>query len=107
MKKSFSLLFTILLLSIFSYLSIKLLETKSFRSKSIQSQYLYIQAKNHNKFLKEYLKSIDLKDINKIEIKDKSFFIYANIKKINSKYFIQTYIRAKNQNISLYDKFYK
>ena len=59
MKKSFSLLITIFLLSIFSYLAISILETKSLRNTNLQNQYLYIQANNHKEFLKAYIKTLD------------------------------------------------
>ena len=73
MKKSFSLLITIFLLSIFSYLAISILETKSLRNTNLQNQYLYIQANNHKEFLKAYIKTLDLKDINHLRIEDNIF----------------------------------
>ena len=47
----------------FSVLDIFILETKSLRAENLTNQYLYIQAKNHKNFLKEYLKNIDLNGI--------------------------------------------
>ena len=60
MKKSYTLLITIVLITFFSVFSIFILETKSLRAENLTNQYLYIQAKNHKNFLKEYLTSIDL-----------------------------------------------
>ena len=81
MKKSYTLLITIVLITFFSVFSIFILETKSLRAENLTNQYLYIQAKNHKNFLKEYLNSIDLTNINDFEIEDDLFDIYAKIEK--------------------------
>ncbi|WP_205588713.1 hypothetical protein [Poseidonibacter antarcticus] len=108
MKKSFTLLITVFLLSIFSYLAISILETKSLRNTNLQNQYLYIQAKNHKEFLKSYINSIDLTDITHLEIKDNIFNIYADIiKESNSSYTINLFVKAKEFDISLHEKFIK
>lgn len=99
MKKSFSLLMTLVLISVFSYLLIYIMQTKSIQSKNLQNQYLYIQAKNHMSFFKEYLKSIDLKDINNLKIDDDIFDIYANINKEK----IDMFVKAKSYDISIYE----
>ncbi|WP_154656344.1 hypothetical protein [Aliarcobacter faecis] len=51
MKKAYTLLLTILLLTIFSYVSLQILQTKAIKSENIKNQFLYIQAKNHLSFL--------------------------------------------------------
>ena len=107
MKKSFSLLITIFLLSIFSYLAISILETKSLRNTNLQNQYLYIQANNHKEFLKAYVETLDLKDINHLKIEDNIFDIYANINKKVSSYEIDLFVKAKDFNISLHERFTK
>ena len=107
MKKSFSLLITIFLLSIFSYLAISILETKSLRNTNLQNQYLYIQANNHKEFLKAYVETLDLKDINHLKIEDNIFDIYANINKKVSSYEIDLFVKAKEFNISLHERFTK
>lgn len=55
MKKSYTLFITIVLITLFSYLSISILETKALRSENLSNQYLNIQAKNHMIFFKDYL----------------------------------------------------
>ena len=60
MKKAYTLLISIVLITIFSYLAISILETKSLRSTNLSNQYLYIQGKNHLDFFKSYLLNIDL-----------------------------------------------
>ena len=107
MKKSFSLLITIFLLSIFSYLAISILETKSLRNTNLQNQYLYIQANNHKEFLKAYIKTLDLKDINHLRIEDNIFNIYATIKEKTSSYEINLFVKAKEFNISLHERINK
>jgi len=108
MKKSFTLLITIFLLSIFSYLTISILETKSLRNTNLKNQYLYIQAKNHKEFLKSYINSIDLQDISKLKIEDEVFNIYAQIENSsNSIYTIHLYVEAKEFDISIHEVFTK
>jgi hypothetical protein len=107
MIKSFSLLVTLFLLSIFSYLALSILETKSLRNTNLQNQYLYIQAKNHKEFLKEYIKSIDLENIKHFSIEDKSFNIYSLIKKRENDYEIDLFVKSKIFNISIHEKIIK
>ena len=107
MKKSFSLLITIFLLSIFSYLAVSILETKSLRNTNLQNQYLYLQAKNHKEFLKAYINSIDLNDIEHLNIKDDFFEIYAVIKKKTNFLEIDLYVKSKKFDISLHENIQK
>ena len=107
MKKSYTLLITIVLITFFSVFSIFILETKSLRAENLTNQYLYIQAKNHKNFLKEYLKNIDLNGINDFEIEDDLFDIYAKIEKNDSTFTINTFVKAKEYNISLHEQFIK
>ena len=107
MKKSYTLLISIVLITIFSYLAISILETKSLRTTNLSNQYLYIQGKNHLEFFKSYIKSIDLIDISQLEIKDDFFDIYAEIEKKDSIFTIEIFVKAKNYNISLFEKFIK
>lgn len=103
MKKSFTLLITLLLVSLFSYLLIYIMQTKSIQIKNIQNQYLYIQAKNHMSFFKEYLKTKDLTNINTIKIDDNIFNIFANVNEDK----IDIYVKAKSHNISIYEELAK
>ena len=107
MKKSYTLLITIILISLFSFLAISILQTKSLRAENLTNQYLYIQAKNHKNFLKDYLRSIDLEGITSFEIEDEIFKIYAKIEKNNSIFTIDIFVKAKEFNISLYERVIK
>ena len=107
-KKAFTLLITILLVSICSYLTVNILQTQAFKNKTIESKYLYIQAKNHKDFLKEYLNSLKkekLKSLNKLELPNKTFNIEAFIEKKNSEFLVDIIITAKKQNIRVYEHF--
>lgn len=107
MKKSYTLLITIFLISIFSFLGISILQTKTLRNQNLTNQYLYIQAKNHKNFLKSYLTSIDLNNINHFQVEDDLFNIYAEIRKINSSFDIDIFVKAKEYEISIYEKIIK
>ena len=102
MKKAYTLLLTIVLITIFS-----VLETKSLKNTNLTNQYLYIQAKNHKNFLKDYIKELDLKDINHIKIDDDLFDIYAKIESKDSIFTIDIFVKAKDYNISLHEKMIK
>jgi len=107
MKKAYTLLLTIVLITTFSVLGVFILETKSLRSTNLTNQYLYIQAKNHKNFLKDYLKSIDLSGINHLKIEDDLFDIYAKIESKDSIFTIDIFVKAKDYNISLYERVIK
>ena len=107
MKKSYTLLITIILITLFSFLAISILQTKSLRAENLTNQYLYIQAKNHKNFLKDYLRSIDLEGITSFEIEDEIFKIYAKIEKNNSIFTINVFVKAKDYDISLHEEFTK
>ncbi len=108
MKKSFVLLLSIVLITLFSYLSIKILTTKSIKNENEINQYLYIQAKNHKEFLKEYINSLtNLNTIEHLSINDDSFLIEAYVKKENSNFHIQIYVKSKYYDISVYEEFIK
>ena len=107
MKKSYTLLITIISITLFSFLAISILQIKSLRAENLTNQYLYIQAKNHRNFLKDYLKSIDLEGISSFEIKDDLFDIYAKIEKNNSIFTIDIFVKAKLYDISLHEKIIK
>lgn len=102
MKKSFTLLSTILLILVFSSISVIIFENKSINNINLKNQYLYVQGKNHLKFLEEYLEKENLEDIKTIRIEDKNFDIYANIQIQNEEYELNLYVKSKKHNISLH-----
>lgn len=99
MKKSFTLLFTILFLTILGFISIKIFENRSINSINIKNQYLYIQANNHLEFLTDYIKSLkNIKENTKIEIPNDKFIIEAYISKNKADIFV----KAKENNVRVY-----
>jgi len=89
-KKSFALLVTILFLISFSFLSLYILEIKTFQSDTQTKQYQKIQAQFHLSFIKNFIKNLDLNKndepcINTINIEDDQFYITANLSYISSK----------------------
>ena len=57
--------------------------------------------------MKDYLRSIDLEGITSFEIEDEIFKIYAKIEKNNSIFTIDIFVKAKEFNISLYERVIK
>ena len=105
MKKSFTLLITLILLISFSFLTIFIMETKALKSENLSNQYLYIQAKNHMMFFKDYIKNEDLKDVTHLQIEDELYDIYATLDRTQRIFHL--YVKAKNYNITLYEKVIK
>ena len=105
MKKAYTLLLTIVLITIFSILSIFILETKSLRNTNLTNQYLYIQAKNHMNFFKDYIKNEDLKDITHLQIEDELFDIFASFDTAQNLFHL--YVKAKNYDVTLHEKVIK
>ncbi|QKF58735.1 hypothetical protein ACNSOO_10860 [Aliarcobacter lanthieri] len=80
MKKAYTLIITLILLVVFSLVANQILENSSLGNESLKQKVLYIQAKNHLKFLEEYILSLNLEDIesiNNLKIDDDSFEIKA------------------------------
>ena len=89
-KKSFALLLTILLITLFSFLSIYILEIKTFQSDTQTKDYYQIQADFHLKFAKEFIHNINLNNeaepcVEEINIDNDHYEIYANIIYISKK----------------------
>lgn len=104
-KKSFTLLSTIVLILLLSLIVVKIYETKNISSQNALNQYDYIQAKNHLKFLEEYIKSLQsLETIDKIEIENNNFEIKALIKKENEKYIAYLSVKALKNDVRVYKK---
>lgn len=103
MKKSFTLFVTIVLFSVFTYVTFDILQTKAIKSENIKNQFLYIQAKNHIFFLEDYLKNIDLKDIDSLKVDDNFFDIKAQKSKDFEGYLLS--VSSNDSNIKITKKF--
>jgi len=89
-KKAFALLLTILLLVTFSFLSLYILEIKTFQNDTQTKEHQTIQAKFHLSFLKIFIKNLDLNNkdevcVNTIKLDNNQFDISANISYISQK----------------------
>ncbi len=89
-KKSFALLVTILFLISFSFLSLYILEIKTFQSDTQTKQYQKTQAQFHISLIKGFITNLDLNQndepcINTINIENDQFYITANLSYISSK----------------------
>lgn len=115
MKKSFSLLITILLITIFSFLSIFIIETKSISINNLNNLYLQSQTKLHLNFFKDYIKSLDLKNdcTKKITIVDEIYTFEADLnyqnscQEKNNIITVETFLGAKTEQneIKLHESF--
>ena len=103
MKKAYTLLITIVLISTFSYSGVSILETKALKNQNLSNQYLYIQAKNHLNFFEDFVTDYDLKDITHLQIEDELFHIYAT-KLIDSNVI---FVRARDFDVSIHKQIIK
>ncbi|AXX91646.1 hypothetical protein CPU12_04575 [Malaciobacter molluscorum LMG 25693] len=100
MKKAFSLLFTILIVTILSLVSINIFQSRAINNQNTINQYLYIQANNHLNFLQEYINSIkNLKNNDEIKIESNRFDIIAKVKKDEKNTKIIMSVKSKDYNI--------
>ena len=101
-KKAYLLLLTIIILSIFSYISMNIIRNINLKEENKTKHILNIQAKNHLIFLQEYVLSLDINNIKTIKIEDEVFDIYAQV--INEEAFLFVKYKHKNYSISSYKK---
>ncbi len=73
MRNSFSLLITIILLTIFASLSISIIENKTISSNIDKHKYLYLQSNIHMKYIKNYIQTHTKEDITQFTLDDKRF----------------------------------
>lgn len=81
MKKSFSLLITLILITIFSFFTIFIIQTKSLSITNLTNAYLQTQTKLHMNFFKDYINSLDLKNscINELSFNEDIYNLKAQI----------------------------
>jgi len=97
-KKAFILLSSLLILVFFSFLSINIIQNKSYSSKINTLKYIELQAEIHMKYIKKQLKfGIKSSDIT---INDSRYKL--NITTINNKQF-NIYINHTTEHIRIYD----
>jgi len=89
-KKSFALLLSILLITAFSFLSIYILEIKTFQSDIQSKQYHQIQAKFHLDFAKDFIMNLELNKpnqpcVDEITVENNQYDIFAQFSYIGTK----------------------
>ncbi len=89
-KKSFALLLAVLLITLFSFLSVYILEIRTFQSDTQTKNHHQIQASFHLDFAKNFINNLDLNKVNEncveeIDISNNNYEIYANISYISDK----------------------
>lgn len=118
MKKSFSLLITLVLITIFSFFAIFIIQTKSLAISNLTNSYLQTQTKLHLDFFKQYINSLDLKSkcIKELSFEDDIYKIKANISfeiacesNLPQTIIIDIFAKAKtlNHEINLHEKITK
>lgn len=105
MKRAYTLLITIVLISAFSYLAVLILETKALKNENLSNQYLYIQAKNHLNFLEDFIKNNNLEEFEHLKIDDDIFDIYAV--KLENSNLVDIFVKAKDYDIALHKQIVK
>ncbi len=86
MKKSFSLLITLILITIFSFFTIFIIQTRALSISNTTNTYLQMQTKFHLDFFKQYINNLDLKTkcLDTLSYNEDIYKIYANITFENS-----------------------
>ena len=101
MKKSFSLFITIILVSLFSYLSLSILETKNISSNIDTLKYLHLQAQIHLEYIKNYIKIHSQNEIESFILNDNRFYTNIIKQNENNQTIYNITIKAKEKNIRL------
>jgi hypothetical protein len=74
-KKSFTLLISIILFSIFSYLAVCIIENKAYSTNIDKLKYLHLQARIHLDYLVQYILNHTNEEIQNIQLNDDRFII--------------------------------
>ncbi|WP_419764147.1 MAG: hypothetical protein ACNI28_10210 [Arcobacter sp.] len=118
MKNSFSLLITLILITIFSFFTIFIIQTKSLSVSNLTNSYLQTQTKLHLDFFKQYINSLDLKTkcIDELSFDDDIYKLKANISfelscqsKVPQNITIDIFANAKtlNNEVNLHERLIK
>ena len=103
LKKSFSLFITIILVMLFSTLSISILETKVISTNIDKLKYLNIQANIHLKYVKEYINTHTNDEILELNLNDNRFDLNINSFNENNITKYHIYIKTVDKTpISIY-----
>lgn len=84
-KKSFALFTTIILVTLFSILSISIMQTHTLSSNINKLKYLNLQANIHMKYIQNFIKTHTKNEIEQLKINDARFSIIINSISSNNK----------------------
>lgn len=103
MKKAFSTLLLLSIITLFSAFILFAFEIKSMQSENIKNEYLQLQAKLHLEFLKKVALQLNDNSINKLLYEDELFELKIEIQ--NNTYDI--FVHAKHHNVALHEQLIK
>ncbi|MBI3874239.1 MAG: hypothetical protein HY307_04490 [Arcobacter sp.] len=105
-KGGFSLLTTLIVMTVFAYLSISIIQNQAFSSQIDKLKYLEIQSKIHLQNYEKYILTHQKDEILQYKPDDNRFNFKILVEDINGSlekdYHI--YIQSKNDNVSMYQK---
>ena len=108
MKKGFGLLSVLVLLIIFSFLSINIIQNNNFSSNIDKLKYLHLQANIHIVNIKKYIINHTNSDINNFILNDNRFDLRIDSEDINSSKKYHIHLKTVDEmHISIYDNVLK
>jgi len=96
MKKSFALLVTIMLVTLFAILSVSIVETHNFATNIDTLKYLHLQANIHLDYIKKYIKTHTKAQISTFSLNDLRFNAKLNLTTENNQSKYHIYIETKD-----------
>jgi len=107
-KKGFGLISVLILLVIFSFLSINIVQNQTYSSKINTLKYLNLQSTIHMYNIKKFILKNDDEKISKFNLDDERFSLNIRKEDVNDSVKYHIYIKTKDStNISSYDSIIK
>lgn len=103
MKKAFSTLISVIILTVFSALVVFIFEIKAIQSENIKNEYLQIQAQLHLDFLKHIVTQLNDDSIENLEFVEEPFTL--KVESTSSHY--ELFVYAKQYNIAQHTRIIK
>jgi len=107
-KKAFGLLSVLILVLIFSYLSISIIQNHTLSSKIDTIKYLHLQANIHMFKIKKYITTHNNSQINNYILADDRFILTVHINDINiSTKIYHIHLKNEENTINIYENIIK
>ena len=107
-KKGFGLISVLILLVIFSFLSINIVQNQTYSSKIDTLKYLNLQANIHMYSIKKFILNNDEETIDSYKLNDERFYLEIKKEDINETIKYHIYLKTKdNSHISSYESIIK